>query len=340
MTRSGILNVLTTSGGSAFPTLLYRYPQGSTVSTPVVVSSTGLTAFITDSRLLKVIDQDGVVRYSSTLTQQIAGAPLFLDTQSLLIAAYGNTIIARDTTSWNPVWSNTLVGDQFKSSLVTDGVSLFAGTLGGNVVSYSATTGSNYWTYRTGTLPICNAPFISGNLLATFASNTVYIINKTPTRFGGGADTVVTLSGLGSLLVSPMLFTDFQGTTWLYFTTTSGILYAAGSFLGVPGAYIDSSGGNVGSFWRSFESNVLSNITPVIDAGGSLYVCSSNAVYRYPTPPTSSIPAAFSTSGPNIFQYNTSGLIYTSPVISSQNKLSFIGFDSASGSNYVYTISS
>lgn len=340
MTRSGTLNVLNTSGGTIFPKLLYQYPQGSTVSTPVVVSFTGLVAFITDSKLLKVIDQNGSVRYSRNFTQQIAGAPLFIDTQSQLIAAYGNTIIALDTTSWNPVWSNTLVGDQFKSSLVTDGVSVFAGTLGGNLVSYSATTGSNYWTYPTGTLPICNAPSMAGNLLATFASNTVHIINKTPTRFGGGADTVVTLSGIGTLRSSPVLFTDFQGTTWLYFTTTSGILYAAGGFLGVQGAYVDSSGGNVGSFWRSAESNVLSNITPVIDGGGSLYVCASDAVYRYSTPPSSSRPVAFSTSGPNLFQYITPGSIRTSPVISSQNKLSFVAFDSATGSNYVYTISS
>jgi outer membrane protein assembly factor BamB len=340
MTRSGILNVLTTSGGTVFPKLLYQYPQGATVSSPVVVSSTGLVAFITDSKLLKVIDQVGYLRYSTTLNQQIAGAPVFLDTQSLLIAAYGNTILALDTTSWNTAWSNTLEGDQFKSSLVTDGISVFAGTLGGNVVSYSATTGSKYWSYPTGTLPICNAPFMAGNLLATFVSNSIYVINKTPTRFGGGADTVVTLSGIGTLQTSPMLFTDFQGTTWLYFTTTSGILYAAGGFLGVPGVYIDSTGGNVGSFWRSFESNVLSNITPVIDGGGSLYVCASNAVYRYPTPPTSSRPVAFNTAGPNLFQYTTPGLIYTSPIISSQNKLSFVAFDSASGSNYVYTISS
>ena len=208
------------------------------------------------------------------------------------------------------------------------------------MVSYSATTGFKYWTYPTGTLPICNAPFLSGNLLATFASNSIYIINKTPTRFGGGADTIVTLSGIGTLQSSPLLFTDVQATTWLYFTTTSGILYAAGGFLGVPGAYIDSSGGNVGSFWRSFESNVLSNITPVIDGGGSLYVCAPTAVYRYPTPPSSSMPVAFNTAGPNLFQYITPGTIRTSPVISSQNKLSFVAFDGASGSNYVYTISS
>ena len=340
MTRSGILNVLDTSGGTRFPILIYQYPQRTTVSTPVVASFTGLVAFITDSRLLNVIDQNGNVRYSRNFTQQIAGAPLFLDTQFQLIAAFGNTILALDTTSWNTVWSNTLPGDQFKSSLVTDGVSVFAGTLGGNVVSYSATTGFKYWTYPTGTLPICNAPFLSGNLLATFASNSIYIINKTPTRFGGGADTIVTLSGIGTLLSSPLLFTDVQATTWLYFTTTSGILYAAGGFLGVPGAYIDSSGGNVGSFWRSFESNVLSSTTPVIDDGGSLYVCAPTAVYRYPTPPSSSTPAAFDTTGPNLFQYTTPGTIRTSPVISSQNKLSFVAFDSATGSNYVYTISS
>ena len=96
----------------------------------------------------------------------------------------------------------------------------------------------------------------------------------------------------------------------------------------------------MGSFWRSAESNVLSNITPVIDGGGSLYVSASDAVYRYSTPPASSMPVAFSTSGPNLFQYNTPGSIRTSPVISSQNKLSFVAFDSATGSNYVYTISS
>ena len=340
MTRSGTLNVLNTSGGTRFPTLLYQYPQRTTVSTPVVVSFTGLVAFITDSRRLTVIDQIGNVRYSSNLTQQIAGAPVFLDTQSLLIAAFGNTIIALDTTSWNTAWTNTLPGDQFLSSLVTDGVSVFAGTLGGNVVSYSVTTGFNYWTYSTATIPISNAPFMAGNLLATFASDSIYIINKTPTRFGGGADTIVTLSGIGALRSSPMLFTDFQSTTWLYFTTTSGILYAAGGFLGVPGAYIDSVGGNVGSFWKSSESNILSNITPVIDGSGSLYVCASNAVYRYPTPPTSSTPVAFTTAGPNLFQYITPGTIRTSPVISSQNKLSFVAFDSDSGSNYIYTISS
>lgn len=340
MTRSGMLNVLTTSGGTTFPTLLSQYPQGSTVSKPVVVSATGLVAFITDSRLLKVIDQDGNLRYNSNLTQQIAGAPVFLDTQLFLVASYGNTIVALDIQTWTTVWSNTLEGDQFASSLVTDGVSVFAGTLGGNVVSYSATTGFKYWTYPTGTQPICNAPFTSGTLLATYASNTIYVINKTPTRFGGGADTIVTLSGLGTLLASPMLFTDFQSTTWLYFTTTSGILYAAGGFLGVPGAYIDSAGGNISSFWRSFESNILTN-TPVIDGSGSLYVCAQDYVYKYSTPPTSAIPTAV--TGETYYQPRvgssvvTTTTTYTSPVISSQNKLSFVGVSGAT--NYIFTIS-
>jgi hypothetical protein len=71
-----------------------------------------------------------------------------------------------------------------------------------------------------------------------------------------------------------------------------------------------------------------------------LYVCAPTAVYRYPTPPSSSMPVAFNTAGPNLFQYITPGTIRTSPVISSQNKLSFVAFDGASGSNYVYTISS
>jgi hypothetical protein len=137
-----------------------------------------------------------------------------------------------------------------------------------------------------------------------------------------------------------MIFTDAQDTTWLYFTTTSGILYAAGGFLGVPGAYIDSAGGNVDRFWRSFESNVLTN-TPVIDGSGSLYVCAPGYVYKYSVPPTSSIPTA--ETGQTYYQprvgssVTTTTITYTSPVISSQNKLSFVGVSGAT--NYIFTIS-
>ena len=339
MTESGFLNVLTTSGETAPPSLLYTVPTTPT-SNAVVVSATGLAAFVTDRGVINVINQNGSPVYTANPNQQSAGSPLFIDSQTLFVYAVGNTIMARDTTHWAGVWSNVLSNDQFASSLVTDGISIFAGTVGGNVVSYSVVDGALYWKYSTGNLPVTQPPFTAGNLLAAFSSNTVYVLNKTPTRFGGGGDTVVTLSGLGSLQSAPLLFTDRTGTTWLYFVTTTGRLYAAGGFLGIPGAYIDASGGNASYFWSSADSNILYNTTPVIDGNGSLYVSFPNGIYRYPTPPATSNPMAQNDFAGGNFYVTASGSVYTSPIISSQNQLSFVAFNQTSGRNYIYTISS
>jgi hypothetical protein len=341
MTGSGFLNVLTTSGGTVFPSLLYTINTGALTSNSVVVSSTGLAGFVTNLGRVNVINQNGSLMYTTNVNQQVAGSPLFIDSQNMFVYALGNTIVSVDTTKWISIWTNTLTNDQFTSSLATDGISIFVGTNGGNIVSYRVVNGSLYWKYSTGNLPVTQAPLTAGNLLAGFSSNSIYVINKTPTRFGGGGDTTVTLSGVGLLSSSPLIFTDRAGTTWVYFVTTSGILYAAGGFLGVPGAYIDPSGGNVISFWKSYESNILSNITPLIDGNASIYVSFPNGVYRYPTPPANSNPRANDGGfGGNYYTTIDGRNVYTSPVISSQNKLSFVAFDQTTGTNYIYTISS
>jgi hypothetical protein len=311
------------------------------VSTPVVVSATGLASFVTDPGMLIVINQNGTPVFNYTLNQQIAGAPVFIDSQYLLVLAYGNTIKAWDITTFSNVWTSTLPDDQFKSSLTTDGISLFAGTLGGNVVSYAVNNGSFYWSYSTGsTLPIQQPPFTSGNVLVTFKSSKIYVIDKTTTRGGGANDSIITLSGIGSIQSTPLLFVDQVGTTWVYFTTTSNRLYAAGGFLGIANAYIDASGGNVKQFWKSNESNILPGATPVIDATNSLYVCGTPGyVYKYVQPTTypSTVIANNTTNG-TVYN-NIVGTIYTSPILSSQNQLSFTSYNGAS-INYIYTISS
>jgi hypothetical protein len=307
----------------------------------VVVSATGLAAFVTDPGLLIVINQNGTLVFNYALNQQIAGAPVFIDTQSLLVLAYGNTIKAWNIAGWSNVWESGLANDQFKSSLTTDGISVFAGTVGGNVVSYSVNNGSFYWSYSTGsTLPIQQPPFISGNLLVTFKPSSICVIDKTTTRGGGGNDSIITLSGIGTVQSTPLLFTDQVGTTWVYFTTTSNRLYAAGGFLGNANPYIDSSGGNVTQFWRSSESNILPGTTPVIDGTNALYVCGSPGfVYKYIQPRTyPSTVIANNTANGTVYN-NVSGDIFTSPILSSQNQLSFTSYD-ASYSNYIYTISS
>lgn len=341
MTRSGVLTVLTTSGQTVAPSVQFTFSQPSAVSTPVVVSATGLAAFVTDPGLLIVINQNGTLVFNYALNQQIAGAPVFIDTQSLLVLAYGNSITAWNIAGWSEVWTSGLANDQFKSSLTTDGISVFAGTVGGNVVSYSVNNGSFYWSYSTGsTLPIQQPPFISGNLLVTFKTSNIYVIDKTTTRGGGANDTIITLSGIGTVQSTPLLFTDQVGTTWVYFTTTSNRLHAAGGFLGVANPYIDSSGGNVSQYWRSSESNILSGTTPVIDGTNALYVCGTPGfVYKYIQPTTypSTVIASNTTNG-TVYN-NVSGSIFTSPILSSQNQLSFTSFD-ASYRNYIYTISS
>lgn len=341
MTRAGVLTVLTTSGQTVSPSVEFTFRQSSAVSTPVVVSATGLAAFVTDPGMLIVINQNGTLVFNYALDQQIAGAPVFIDTQYLLVLAYGNSITAWNIVGWSNVWEAGLANDQFKSSLTTDGISVFAGTVGGNVVSYSVNNGSFYWSYSTGsTLPIQQPPFISGNLLVTFKTSNIYVIDKTTTRGGGANDTIITLSGIGTVQSTPLLFTDQVGTTWVYFTTTSNQLYAAGGFLGIANPYIDSSGGNVTQFWRSSESNILPGTTPVIDGTNALYVCGSPGfVYKYIQPTTypSTVIASNTTNG-TVYN-NVSGSIFTSPILSSQNQLSFTSYD-ASYRNYIYTISS
>jgi len=342
MTRSGILTVLTTSGQTVSPSVQFTFRQSAAVSTPVVVSATGLAAFVTDPGTLIVINQNGTPVFSYAFNQQIAGAPVFIDTQYLLVVAYGNTITAWNITNWSNVWVSSLANDQFKSSLTTDGISLFAGTVGGNVVSYSVNGGSFYWSYSTGsTLPIQQPPFINGNLLVTFKPSSIYVIDKTTTRGGGANDSIITLSGIGSIQSTPLLFIDEVGTTWVYFTTTANQLYAAGGFLGIANAYIDANGGNVTQFWRSSETNILPGATPVIDATNALYVCGTPGfVYKYIQPTTyPSTVMADNTVNGTVYN-NVSGTIFTSPILSSQNQLSFTSYDSGLSNNYIYTISS
>jgi hypothetical protein len=297
---------------------------------------------VTDPGTLIVINQNGTPVFSYAFNQQIAGAPVFIDTQYLLVVAYGNTITAWNITNWSNVWASTLPNDQFKSSLTTDGISLFAGTVGGNVVSYSVNGGSFYWSYSTGsTLPIQQPPFINGNLLVTFKSSSIYVIDKTTTRGGGGNDSIITLSGIGSIQSTPLLFIDEVGTTWVYFTTTANQLYAAGGFLGIANAYIDANGGNVTQYWRSSETNILPGATPIIDATNALYVCGTpGVVYKYIQPTTyPSTVMADNTVNGTVYN-NVSGTIFTSPILSSQNQLSFTSYDSGLSNNYIYTISS
>jgi hypothetical protein len=340
----GQINIFGTSGETVapFPLQTILTPQTNNIF-PVVASSTGLAAFDSGTSVV-VINQNGNTVYTSNLNQQVAGAPLFIDTQNMFVYAFGNTLTALNSTNWSVLWKQTLNGDQFKSSIVTDGISIFAGTLGGNIVSYSVPTGSFYWKYNVGPLPVTSPPFIFGNLLATYTSNKIFVINKTTNRLGGQGDSMLNLSGIGTLNAPPLLFTDYQGITWLYFVTTNRILYAAGGFLGVSGAYVDSAGGNMGGssyFWRSGDTDVLSNITPVIDASGSVYVASPNAMYRYVTPPATPQPIANNDqAGGNYFNPTLgTGSIYTSPIVSTNNQLSFITYK-GSGSNYIYTISS
>ena len=342
MTRSGILTVLTTSGQTVSPSVQFTFRQSAAVSTPVVVSATGLAAFVTDPGTLIVINQNGTPVFSYAFNQQIAGAPVFIDTQYLLVVAYGNTITAWNITNWSNVWVSSLANDQFKSSLTTDGISLFAGTVGGNVVSYSVNGGSFYWSYSTGsTLPIQQPPFINGNLLVTFKPSSIYVIDKTTTRGGGANDSIITLSGIGSIQSTPMLFIDQVGTTWVYFTTTANQLYAAGGFLGIANAYIDANGGNVTQFWRSSETNILPGATPIIDGTNALYVCGTpGVVYKYIQPTTyPSTVMADNTVNGTVYN-NVSGTIFTSPILSSQNQLSFTSYDGGLSNNYIYTISS
>ena len=357
MTSTGTLNILDTSGGNTPPTLLRSVQQPTSVTgSPVIASSTGSVAFINDSQLLRTTDQFGNILYSYQLPSKslyfnFNAGLLFIDTQSLLVTTYSNTIMGLDISTGNVRWTNTLGNDYFAGEISTDGISVFGGTANCNVASYSAVTGSNYWIYPTGLRnPIIRAPSITstpnGNFMAFGNSNILKVIDCSPARSRNGLDVTITLSGIGSIASSgsPSVYTDRGGVTWLYFVS-SQILYAAGGFFGTGSTtYIDSTGSQMGgNFWKSFESNIL-DATPIIDANEAVYVSANitatntGRIYRYATPPASANPSVFPAS-PNYFQWGVPSSIATSPIISSQNKLFFNTWDSTTNKNYIFTIS-
>jgi hypothetical protein len=357
MTSTGTLNILDTSGGNFPLTLLRSIQQPTNVTgSPVIASSTGTIAFITNSQLLSATDQFGNVLYSYQLPPQssyfnLNPGLLFVDTQSLLITAYSNVIMGLDISTGNIIWTNTLGNDYFAGEISTDGISVFGGTRNCNVASYSVVTGSNYWIYPTGLgNPILRAPSITstptGNFMAFGISNIIKVIDCSPARSRNNLDITVTLSGIGTIGSSapPTLYTDRGGITWLYFVCGQK-LYAAGGFFGTGNTtYIDSSGSQMGgNFWKSFESNVIAT-TPVIDGNEAVYVpgnlpeTKTGRIYRYATPPATSEPSVFPAS-PNYFQWGVESSITTPPIISSQNRLYFNTWDSITNRNYIFTIS-
>lgn len=346
MMRSGLLLVYDTLGGKSYALSKFSNKFSPVSYPPVVSSGTGLVSFITDSKILTVVDETAsTIRYSYTLNGQIAGSPAFVDVdpQYYLVAACGNNITAYDTVNNGViVWSRSLTGDQFASSVTFDGFAVFVGTLGGNIVSYSW-DGTFNWTYSlgAGALPP-TTPLPSNDFLCFASSNTIYAIDKSSTRGNRGLDTIITLSGLGNLSNTPLIYKDTT-STWMYFVASSRLFgVGIGDVLGTTNTYVDINGGNIsgGLFWKSAQTTLTSS-TPIIDGSGSLYVSDNSNVYRYTTPWTSSgiQDAAQTQSQSNYFQV-TGTVLTPAPILYGKNYLSFIYSNSSLTSNIIVTISS
>ena len=324
---------------------------GTFVYASPVVSSTGAVTVVTDLGLLYRLDSNASVIqfFPITLGQQVGGAPACVTNTAYdyIIAAYGNKIGAFSASNACNIWTGTtqLPGELYRTSVVSDGVNVFAGTNASRVYCYVAETGVLNWLYTipTGGTPL--TPSITENnigIVSQYDSN-IYILSNTTVR-SQAYDIRISLSGT-SIISPPVLSTDPAGNLWAHVITSAGNIY------GIGGIFNNTSSGNSYRYIWSNSTNTIipsiySNLLPVIDSAGIVYVPST---YGTLDP----YQAYFTASTTQVIQPNLSSLVLNqtstvnnppiqislTPLMNSKNTMYVFSRQGTTNTNYMYTIS-
>ena len=315
-----------------------------------VVSTTGAVVVTTDLGQLYRLDSNGSVFqfYPIRLGQQVGGSPACITNGAFdyIVACYGNTIGAYQASNAAFVWSGTTQGpgELFRTSVVTDGINVFAGTTNSRVYCYVAETGKLNWVYTIpGTSLPPFTPYVNAFSVGVTVPNdsNIFILSNTTVRTQA-YDIKVTLSGL-KIASPPIISTDPQGGLWAHVINASGRLYGFG------GIVTSTSGYGYSHLWSNAPSGDVPSTyqTPVLDSVGNIYISTlSGTVNQYRAYYTVSSTQEYNVSGRLVLNGRTETIlanlpiqVSATPLITSQNTMFVFSRLRGTNSNYLYTIS-
>ena len=348
-TRSGVVFQCLTGQGTQYPNPGLFYVSGTSMTYPPSVSPTGYVALIPDNNILTILNTNFQPITAFQLGFLATGSPICYSGAggtTIVVAAYGSTM-SSFTPGGSIGWSVSAPSrDTFSTAPITDGLNVYVGTEGGNMVGYAIADGTLLWIAKNGNgTPIATTPTLFNNTRLTYGSgNFIYSVDTVRTR---AADYTVTLSGIGQIVSSPILKT-VSGSTWMYFVTTCGQLYGCTGFDRIPNPVVGENANLSG--WVSAETNILTTSTPLVDSSGSVYVSTTNSsINLYPAywqgtqllRSQSVVTSGTAQSGTQ-FNISTSSVnvpvFYTAPMISRQNRLYALSYSNTNNTSYLHTI--
>jgi hypothetical protein len=315
-----------------------------------VVSTTGAVVVATDLGQLYRLDSNASVFqfFPIRLGQQIGGSPACITNGAFdyIVACYGNTIGAYEALDAGSVWSARTQGsgELFRTSVTTDGISVFAGTTNGRVYAYVAETGKLNWVYSIPGATIAPfTPYASAFSIGVTVPNdsNIFILSNTTVRVQA-YDIKVTLSGL-KIASPPIISTDPQGGLWAHVINASGHLYGFG------GIVASTSGYGYSSLWCNAVGEYAPPTyqTPVLDTSGNIYISTlSGTINQYRAYYTASSTQTYTLSGRLVLNGKTESAfadlpiqVSATPLITTQNTMYVVSRLRGTNSNYMYTIS-
>ena len=325
-----------------------------------VVSMKGAVTVATNNGLLYRLNSDMATLegYPINLGKQVFGTPANITNNAFdyIVAAYGNSLTAFDAASASAVWSSTTQtpGESFRTSVATDGISVFIGSDNQKIYCYTAETGTLNWTCSLapgkGTLSYPYTPYATSWYVGvTFPNDSnIFIVSNTTVRVTAN-DFTVRLPDTIQISSPPVLSTDPAGNLWAHV-----LVRAAGNtqkLFGIGGIF---NAGGVAFPYKYIWSNasgeeIPSSCTiPVLDSSGYIYAPSTygvlNQYYAYLTTPspsqrvTQSYVSQLVLNGTST-KPNPSIQVSQTPLITSQNMMYVVATNSGTTTKYLYTIS-
>ena len=324
-----------------------------------VVSMKGAVTVATNNGLLYRLNSDMATLqgYPINLGMQVFGTPANITNNAFdyIVAAYGNSLTAFDATSASAVWSSTTQtpGESFRTSVATDGISVFIGSDNQKIYSYTAETGTLNWTCSLapgkGTLSYPYTPYATSWYVGvTFPNDSnIFIVSNTTVRVTA---TDFTVSLIGGIEISspPVLSTDPAGNLWAHVLVRAGNtqkLYGIGGIFNASGVafpykYIWSN--------ASGEEIPASYKIPVLDSSGYIYTPSTYGVLNQYYAYVATASAAYEVTQSYVSQLVLNGTstnpnppiqVSQTPLITSQNTMYVVATNSGTTTKYLYTIS-
>ena len=313
-----------------------------------VVSTKGAVTIATDNGKLYRLNSDMVTLpgYPMNLGGQVFGSPANITNGAFdyIVAAYGNTVSAINTDNVSKVWSakTQTPGETFRTSVATDGISVFVGSDNRKVYSYLADTGTLNWTCSlapsVGTIPY--TPYATSAYVGvTFPNDSnIFIVSNTVVRVSAYDITVRLRAGL-NISSPPVLSTDPAGNLWAHILTISGTTQKLFGIGGIFNAF--GTGFSYKYIWSNASGEEIpsSYTLPVLDSSGYIYVPSTYGVVNQYYAYLATASASVEVTQPYVTQFVMNGTstknnppiqVSQTPLITSQNAMYVIATDRSS----------